>query len=451
MGLKFNDRIRIDQESNIFNSYANHPENVDNWYFKYITHDTFGDDQTITEKDIETNKDKYPIGTIFLDSKQSSVYLSSDVSNIIIDNTPPETVKENIQYTTFNADHKCSITFESDTLLDIRQISISTGDYIFYQALRKKKSAVINSGISDIAMSKHGNSYELTFVIAKEFPTDILNEHQIIIAIWDVAGNKCIYKTGDLLSDDPIRGGDDDNDPAHWETIIPSDVDDPTDPEELIESIKPLKIEFIDIQPPDMIVSDNIVGKVLVKVTNPNKFLWSYAPTINLVDGSVGYLDKTFDYNKNTGVLQFYITHITKPGYIDIQAWITINNRDEADVIKLKTFVEEILSGWRYAEDCRKYHFDNYIPGYIKGTEYADFVKFCETFLNTSHYSLTTNNNISILEKIARINSFNDISVLEQPLLSHYKNQFGIEITPNISQFIYYLNNIPEVYDVSDD
>lgn len=441
MGLKFNDNIRIDSLPNIFNSYENHPDNVDNWKFEYITQDTYGDDQTLTDKDIDKNKNNYPLGTIFFDSHPSTIYLSSDVSNIIIDNTPPVAIYENIQYTTINENHKCSITFESDTMLDIHQIAILSGDLIFYQALRKNDKIITNPAISKISMSKHATKYELIFYINKNTPTKILNENQITIIVWDIAGNKCIYHTGDLTPDEQ----------HYWDVIIKKDdegEEEPLSPDDTIDTIYPLIIEFTDIQPPNMVVSDNVVGKVLVKVSNPNQSLWNIPPTIELADGSVGYLDKAFDYDPNTGVLLFYVTHITRPGFININAWITIPNKDLADLIKQKTYASNILEGWRKIEDGRLYNFKPYIPKYINDENYGDFVLFCQEFLNTCHTSLTTNNNISVLEKIARINNFRDPATIEQTLLDKYKTQFGIEITPNVSEFIYYLNNIPETYDV---
>ena len=49
---------------------------------------------------------------------------------------------------------------------------------------------------------------------------------------------------------------------------------------------------------------------------------------------------------------------------------------------------------------------------------------------------------ISTLEKIARINNFNDIDHIENPLLQYYKSQFNFEISPNLNSLLEFLNYI---------
>ena len=68
-----------------------------------------------------------------------------------------------------------------------------------------------------------------------------------------------------------------------------------------------------------------------------------------------------------------------------------------------------------------------------------------EDFLNTCQDSLSTGNRIGQLEKIARVGNFNNIDLIENPLLDYYKEQFSFEITPNLMEYLTYLYYIPEM------
>ena len=72
---------------------------------------------------------------------------------------------------------------------------------------------------------------------------------------------------------------------------------------------------------------------------------------------------------------------------------------------------------------------------------YKSFVQYVQDFLNTSQFSLNNGHYISTLEKIARINNFNDPIRIESPLLSEYTKQYNIEVNPVLDKYVYYLNH----------
>ena len=232
--------------------------------------------------------------------------------------------------------------------------------------------------------------------------------------IWNIAGNSATYITSDS-----------------WKNV-----------EGVIDDLKPLIIEFIDINPKDRIISANVEGKVKVKVSNPNRDLWSIQPTVKLTDKSVGYIDESqMEYNPETGVLLFYVTHINSNGMLTVEAWIDVENSEIADYVKQKTYAKESLGPFMFADEGRKYKFNGYTPTYLTDELYKSFVQYVQDFLNTSQFSLNNGHYISTLEKIARINNFNDPIRIESPLLSEYTKQYNIEVNPVLDKYVYYLNH----------
>ena len=136
MSLEIKNNANIGEGTRKFNSSMD-SYHSDNWYFKYITQNTEGQDQTEAGGEVDTNKDNYPIGTIFFDSSPQSVYLSTTLKNVVIDNTPPEFINDNIQYMVLDSDYKCELTIKSDSPIDVGQLVISNGDIILYESLRK--------------------------------------------------------------------------------------------------------------------------------------------------------------------------------------------------------------------------------------------------------------------------------------------------------------------------
>ena len=398
-----------------------------NWYFKYITQNTEGQDQTVYGGEVDENKDNYPVGTIFFDSTPLSVFLSTAIKNIVIDNVPPEVVGSDIQYMVFESDYKCEVTFKSDSPIDIGQLVIANGNTeadILYKATRKNNlnqsnGRIDSEYIKNISIAKSGNLYKLKFTIDKSLDVDKLNANQITVIVWDTSANYVKFTTD------------------HRWYYLKRNGDNPY--------LTPLIIEFIDVDPQDMIVRDNVEGKTLVKVTNPNIDLREITPTIQLGGGSIGYLDNsTFTYDQTTGVMLFYVTHINKTGNVIVDAWINVDNTEIQQVIRDETFAEGVLGPFIYADDGRLYKFATYSPKFLSDEHYADFVKFTQDVLNTCHTSLDTGNRIGVLEKIARIGNFNDLDKIESPLIDYVHEEYNFEVTPNFDEYLYYMYYKPE-------
>ena len=406
-------------------------QSAGNWFFKYVTLKD-GSTSEWTPGDLPNkNKNDYPppigevTGTIFLESSPGIIYMTSIIGDIIVDTKGPEFVSEDIQYVIINSDRKCSFTINSDTLIDVCQLRISCGDEVLYECTRNNPEHTISESISKLSYNKTGNTYVLSFTLDKGYSVEALNKNQLKIEVWDIAANMAVYTTD-----------------GKWDNITFDDD----------EKIQPLIIEFVDIYPTNTIVSKNIEGKVLVKVTNPNKFLWAYRPTVNLFNDRVGVVDEsTLTYHEDQGILIFYITHINKKGSINIEAWIDVDNNEIKEFVKNETYADATLGPFVFDEEGRKYKFDSYVPEYLTDEMYKAFIKFTEDFLNTSQESLSTGNAISTLEKIARINNFNDPFRTETPLLSEYVKQFNIEVNPNLNEYVYFLDAARTIKDKETD
>ena len=429
MAFKRKDSVTQEGGFRRFNA-INNMVTADYWQFKYITKDINGQDQTETGAEVWPNpKDpdspyKRPfgdvLGTIFFDASSTLIYMSTSIADVIIDTTPPVFVGEDIQYTTFQQDHVCKLTIESDTLIDVCQLVIKNGNTVLYQCLRKDTSQPTPQNISNISYIKSGNTYVLSFTIEKGIE-DNLNTDQITVEVWDIAANKATYTTS-----------------GEWKNYKTPEI------------LQHLIIEFVDVEPKDKIISKNVEGTVVVLVTNPNVELWEIQPTFHLTDSSIGVIDEASihmvpnpeDPEKPTGVWTFNITHIDKKGMIDLEAWIDVANSDIRESIKNQTYAEGILGPFIFADEGRKYKFNTYTPTYLNDDLYKAFVQFTQDFLNTSQESLSTGNSISTLEKIARINNFNDPFRTEPPFLTEYAKQFNITLNPKLDEYMYYLDSI---------
>ena len=406
-------------------------QSAGNWFFKYVTLKDGSTSEWAPGDQPNKNKNDYPppigevTGTIFLESSPGIIYMTSIIGDIIVDTKGPEFVSEDIQYVIINSDRKCSFTINSDTLIDVCQLRISCGDEVLYECTRNNPEHTISESISKLSYNKTGNTYVLSFTLDKGYSVEALNKNQLKIEVWDIAANMAVYTTD-----------------GKWDNITFDDD----------EKIQPLIIEFVDIYPTNTIVSKNIEGKVLVKVTNPNKFLWAYQPTVNLFNDSVGVVDEsTLTYHEDQGMLIFYITHINKKGSINIESWIDVDNNEIKEFVKNETYADATLGPFVFDEEGRKYKFDSYVPEYLTDEMYKAFIKFTEDFLNTSQESLSTGNAISTLEKIARINNFNDPFRTETPLLSEYVKQFNIEVNPNLNEYVYFLDAARTIKDKETD
>lgn len=403
-----------------------------NWVFQYVTLNSNG--QPWQPGDTETDDlSIYPERTIFLDSgvdNDGYTTLTSTLENVVIDTDPPKFVAENIQYLTFAADHKCSFVFQSETLLDVAQLAILCGEDTIYYCNRKHQNEQLEiqeleikfddndvrkvPELRNLTLLKNDNNYTLSFALSRYFGDDLLNINQITVIVWDIAGNKTIHTTT-----------------GTWKTVDKDNFD-----------MEHLIIDFISIDPESKIIAQNIEGRVKVRIVNPNPELWDILPTFRLCDDSIGVIeDASVEYDPTTGIMTFYVIHINKGGYVTVEAWIDIDNDELKDVMKNSTYAKASLGPWIFGEEGRKYKLMGYVPTYLNDETYNNFVKFVQDFLNTSQKSLSTGNAISTLEKTARINNFNDVFRIEQPLLNYYQKQYNIEINPALENYVYYLKH----------
>lgn len=403
-----------------------------NWVFQYVTLNSNG--QPWQPGDTETDDlSIYPERTIFLDSgvdNDGYTTLTSTLENVVIDTDPPKFVAENIQYLTFAADHKCSFVFQSETLLDVAQLAILCGEDTIYYCNRKHQNEQLEiqeleikfddndvrkvPELRNLTLLKNDNNYTLSFALSRYFGDDLLNINQITVIVWDIAGNKTIHTTT-----------------GTWKTVDKDNFD-----------MEHLIIDFISIDPESKIIAQNVEGRVKVRIINPNPELWDIPPTFRLCDDSIGVIeDASVEYDPTTGIMTFYVIHINKGGYVTVEAWIDIDNDELKDVMKNSTYAKASLGPWIFGEEGRKYKLMGYVPTYLNDETYNNFVKFVQDFLNTSQKSLSTGNAISTLEKTARINNFNDVFRIEQPLLNYYQKQYNIEINPALENYVYYLKH----------
>ena len=441
MSFKIKNTIKNIETGRYFDSDESHGDVPSNWLFKYITLNTAGKDITThpIPSDIETDKDQYPAGTIFFDGGSRSVYISNIISDIIIDQTKPEFISEDVQYTTFNSNRKCKFNIKSNSLIDVCQLVICVieyknddienstlvGDYLYYCQRKEPDNIKYSDNIHNITYQRAGDEYTLYFEIDSTLDLeekvdketgDVINR-AIFIKIWNIAGNSATYLTGDS-----------------WKNIDSN-----------INDLIPLRIDFIDINPKDRVIARNVEGTVRVKISNFNIQLRSIKPTVRLAKNSVGHINENkMEYDPETGVLLFDIDQINRNGMVIVEAWIDVENDEIKSIVKTKTYAKESIGPFMYMDDkCRKYKFNGYVPTYLDDELYKSFIQHVQTFLNTSQFSLNNGNYISTLEKIARINNFNDPIRIENPLLSEYSKQFGIEINPTLDKYMYYLDHQP--------
>lgn len=409
------------------------------WSFEYTQ-------QYNTDGTPVTDKTKYPAGTIFFDSEVSSFVMSSSVKNVYIDKVPVTVKSSNIQYTSINSIineetegqeqvaqgiHRCSIVFESKTPIDPGNLAIKLGKgedaVVLYEVNRKTRTIVSNGSIKDISISRNADLYTLTFYVSVDgnpLTDDMLNgivggtaiegKGQIYVTVWNIAANTVTFNTE-----------------YTWKTIVN---------ENDIGDVTPLIITFTDPVPENRIVYPPNEGSIKVIVQNPNSELFDITPTIILEDDSIGVIDD-LRYDPVTGIATFYVRPINESGYVVVSAWLAVNNTEIDGALKAKTFATAMDGEWIGATEGRLIRFKQNVPKYLKNDNYASFIQSTEDFFNTVYTSMTNGKHISILEKFARINNFDDIKAMEAPLIDLYRKQYGINVQPNNDDLNFYLRN----------
>lgn len=259
---------------------------------------------------------------------------------------------------------------------------------------------------------------EDTIKTREKYTTSRLN-----LIVWDLAGNYSIYHI-----------------------VRPFNVLEIDD----LNSLVPVNIDFIDIEPENFYIEESIEGKIVTQVYDPNYILWEYENVAKLTEISIGLIDKgsyeaddNREHNPLDGMREFIITHLTESGNVEVEAWVETGFPEIDGLIKERTYNTAICGPWVYGDEGRKYHITPYVPKYLHGTEFADFMEFFQLYINTMYQGMENNRNISGLEKIARIGNFNDIARLENTLVYHYANQFGNEFDFDVES----LQNVNLIFD----
>ena len=372
------------------------------------------------------DQSKYPEGTIFFDSDIASFTASSSIKNVYIDKVPITVKSSNIQYTSVSGKHRCSVIFDSKTPIDPGNLLIKLGPTndpakVLYSVNRKTNTISSSSAISDISISRNADLYTLEFTLTVDntgsvLTDDMLNDNQVYVSVWNIAANTVTFSTT-----------------QNWKTII-SESD--------ISDASPLIITFVDPSPANRIVYPPNEGSIKVIVQNPNADLFDIVPTIILEEDSIGAIfENKINYDYATGTAEFYVKPINETGYVVVSAWLSVNNTEIDGALKTRTFATAMDGEWIGATEGRLIKFKQNVPKYLKNDNYASFVQATEDFFNTVYTSMSNGKHISLLEKIARINNFNDIKAMEAPLIEFYRKQYGINVQPNNDDLNFYLRN----------
>lgn len=420
--------------------------------------------------------------TRYLSPGSSFVTLTNTIETVVIDNIPPAYVSDrgteyvwisNIasgKASEFHEARHCEYVFRDEAGLDYKQFGIFIGEppdadaienalkqntppgekdpiwkdefkNLVYYYSRRYDMALINPDYIDsdapLKIASDGfHTYKIEFnlICATDEGNDTnlnrLNNEGLRIRVYDVAGNHNTYAFGvfgtDKMDSEELK----EFHKAYPNYIIRKWI--------LIDSISDITdldkcvIKFYDAEPKNMIVGENQQGSVWVSIYNPNREFWPLDIIGQLkLHTSIGNIDEnTIDKTKmNTeGIIKFKVINIEKHGSVDVEAWVKTGNKLFDDMLITSTYAEASLGPWIVQDaDGRKYNLKKYVPNYLKSTDYYQFVEFFELYLNTLYTNLTKGTNISILEKIAKINDFNDIDRIEHALVWHYAKDFGAE------------------------
>ena len=406
------------------------------------------------DEDHPYNKTRYlrPVDSNF-------IRITNTVQNVTIDPIPPafvsdygteylalecnfeDSVKKDKFYYT-NSLRDIVVEFKDEVGLDCRQIALVKGDYIpdwgnfnaydedfiptdsniIYYFDRKLAKPAKQEYVDNIKFNAtKSGQYQVKFTLHEKWATkdnlgyhekgnilNILNKDDnanISLIVWDIAGNYSVYKFK-----------------RAFKTLA---IDD-------LNKLVPVIIKFVDIEPNNYFLEDGVEGKIITTVQDPNEVLWEYENVFGLTEESIGSIDKNaiesnLDHNPLDGLSKFIITSLKESGNVEVEAWVETGFPEIDELIKERTYNTAICGPWVYGDEGRKYHITPYIPKYLHGTEFADFMEFFQLYINTMYKGLDNNRNISGLEKIARIANFNDISRIEDSLVYHYATEFGNE------------------------
>lgn len=368
------------------------------------------------------------------------ISITNTVKNVTIDPIPPAFVSDyGTEYLSLACDYdgitknnktyssatrKLAIEFKDDVGLDYKQVAVFKGDIDFdpnalpseeetiYYYDRSKDEAIRKDYVSSIRFNAtKAGQYQLVVELFEKWKgeetRDIKEELNggLTFVVFDLAGNYSVYKLK-----------------RQFKTL---EIDD-------LNKLNRVIITFVDIEPNNYFLEDGVEGKIVTHVQDPNTILWEYENVFGLTEQSIGAIDKNaiesnLEHNPLDGLSKFIITSLKDSGIVEVEAWVETGFPEIDELIKERTYNTAICGPWVYGDEGRKYHITPYVPKYLHGTEFADFMEFFQLYINTMYKGLDNNRYISGLEKIARIGNFNDISRLEDALVYHYATEFGNE------------------------
>lgn len=343
----------------------------------------------------------------------SFVKLRSSFETVVMDTKPPELVSDaGTEYILINdgsvSARHCEFVFRDDCGLDYKNFTIALGEDTLYDYSRKT-GTYINELQNLRVFSNGADTYKVEFDIPDSFDNPTCSGKSLSLTVYDKATNSSGFNSQEFKYVDIKQ-----------------------------DELLPLEITFDVPNPPNMTLDAGIEGEVYCTIFNPNKGLWVLgADSIieQLSADSVGWIDPSTISDKvdnscyeENGLIRFKITNINAAGSVIVQAWVKIGSAQLDDYVKNATYAEAELGPWIVMDpDGRRYNLKQFVPKYLRQTDYYDFIKFFELFLNTMYTNVTRGTNISGLEKIAEIADFLDIDKIENYLVADYAKHRGME------------------------
>ena len=343
----------------------------------------------------------------------SFVKLRSSFETVVMDTKPPELVSDaGTEYILINDDsvsaRHCEFVFRDDCGLDYKNFTITCDGDTLYDYSRKTGSG--ENHLENLRVFSNGaDTYKVSFDLPDNFEDLTYSGKTLSLTVYDKATNSSGFNSQEFKYVDIKQ-----------------------------DELLPLEITFDVPNPPNMTLDAGIEGEVYCTIYNPNKGLWVLgADSIieQLSADSVGWIDPSTISDKvdnscyeENGLIRFKISNINSAGTVIVQAWVKIGSAQLDDYVKNATYAEAELGPWIVMDpDGRRYNLKQFVPKYLRQTDYYDFVKFFELFLNTMYTNVTRGTNISGLEKIAEIADFLDIDKIENYLVADYAKHRGME------------------------
>ena len=343
----------------------------------------------------------------------SFVKLRSSFETVVMDTKPPELISDaGTEYILINDDsvsaRHCEFVFRDDCGLDYKNFTITCDGDTLYDYSRKAGSG--ENHLQNLRVFSNGaDTYKVSFDLPDNFEDLTYSGKTLSLTVYDKATNSSGFNSQEFKYVDIKQ-----------------------------DELLPLEITFDVPNPPNMTLDAGIEGEVWCTIFNPNKGLWVLgADSIieQLSADSVGWIDPSTIsdrvdnscYEEN-GLIRFKISNINSAGSVIVQAWVKIGSAQLDDYVKNATYAEAELGPWIVMDpDGRRYNLKQFVPKYLRQTDYYDFIKFFELFLNTMYTNVTRGTNISGLEKIAEISDFFDIDKIENYLVADYAKHRGME------------------------